>query len=54
MRDLFDMKIFVDEDADTRLVRRIRRDLEHRGRTIESVLVQYERFVKPSFDTYIG
>jgi len=48
-----DMKIFVDTDADTRLARRILRDVEHRGRDIKGVLQQYERFVKPAFDTYI-
>lgn len=54
VRDLMDMKIFVDTDADTRLIRRIRRDLKSRGRTLESVLVQYDRFVKPSFENYIS
>lgn len=53
MLDLMDMKIFVDTDDDTRLVRRIRRDLVDRGRDITSVLDQWERFVKPNFDNYI-
>ncbi|KAL9653512.1 hypothetical protein ABK040_002145 [Willaertia magna] len=53
VRDLMDMKIFVDTDADVRLARRIRRDTKERGRDLESVLLQYERFVKPSFDDYI-
>eukprot|EP00761_Pharyngomonas_kirbyi_P012198 gb/GECH01012225.1/.p1 GENE.gb/GECH01012225.1/~~gb/GECH01012225.1/.p1 ORF type:complete len:253 (+),score=56.94 gb/GECH01012225.1/:1-759(+) len=51
--DLFDLKIFVDTDADTRLVRRIRRDIADRGRDLEGVLAQYEKFVKPSFDEYV-
>lgn len=42
------------QDADTRLVRRIRRDIVSRGRDIRQVLDQYERTVKPSFDTYIA
>jgi uridine kinase len=47
LRDLCDVKIFVDTDADIRLIRRIRRDISERGRTIESVLVQYETTVRP-------
>jgi len=51
--DLLDMKLFVDTDADTRLARRVRRDISERGRSLESVLNQYERFVKPAFDQFI-
>lgn len=51
--DLMDLKVFVDTDADTRLVRRLRRDIAERGRSLESVLVQYERYVKPSHDDFI-
>jgi len=47
VRDLCDVKVFVDADADIRLVRRIRRDTLKRGRTIESVLDQYVRTVQP-------
>jgi uridine kinase len=47
VRDLCDVKVFVDADADIRLVRRIRRDTLMRGRTIESVLDQYVRTVQP-------
>ncbi len=53
IRDMLHMKIFVDEDPDICLVRRITRDVENRGRTVESVLTQYTRFVKPSFEEYI-
>jgi uridine kinase len=53
VRALFDLKIFVDVDADTRLVRRIRRDIKERGRSVEAVLGQYESTVKPSFESYI-
>ena len=42
-----DIKIYVDTDDDVRLMRRIRRDLEERGRTIEEVLTQYEQTVRP-------
>lgn len=42
-----DIKIYVDAAADIRLMRRIRRDMEERGRTIESILQQYERTVRP-------
>lgn len=47
LRDLMDMRIFVDTDADVRLLRRLKRDLIERGRTIESVIDQYESFVRP-------
>lgn len=52
VRALLDMKIFVDTDADTRLARRIKRDISERGRDLDGVLTQYERFVKPSFDAF--
>lgn len=47
LRDLFDVKLFVDTDADIRLMRRIRRDITERGRTTENVLTQYENTVRP-------
>jgi uridine kinase len=47
LRGLFDVKIFVDTDADVRLIRRIRRDLAERGRTLDSVVTQYETTVRP-------
>jgi uridine kinase len=47
LRDQMDIKIFVDTDADIRLMRRIRRDLEQRGRTFESVRHQYYATVRP-------
>ncbi|XP_030220951.1 uridine-cytidine kinase-like 1a isoform X2 [Gadus morhua] len=50
---LLDMKIFVDTDSDIRLVRRLRRDIAERGRDIEGVIKQYNKFVKPAFDQYI-
>ncbi|CAN5702309.1 uridine kinase [soil metagenome] len=47
LRELMDIKIFVDTDADIRLIRRIRRDLEQRGRTFQSVRDQYYNTVRP-------
>ena len=47
LRDLMDIKIFVDTDADERVLRRIRRDILERGRSIESVMQQYINTVKP-------
>ncbi len=47
LRNLMDIKIFVDTDADERLIRRIRRDIMERGRSVESVMVQYTKTVKP-------
>jgi len=53
MREIMDMKIFVDTDPDLRLIRRIKRDIADRGRELNGVLLQYEKFVKPSFDDFI-
>jgi uridine kinase len=47
LRDVMDIKVYIDTDDDVRLIRRLRRDIVERARTIESVLEQYERFVKP-------
>ena len=47
LRDLMDIKIFIDADADERLLRRIRRDMLERGRSIDSVMQQYMKTVKP-------
>lgn len=52
LREL-DLKVFVDTDADIRLGRRIRRDVRKRGRSIESVLEQYQTTVKPMHDRYV-
>ena len=53
LRDLMDIKIFVDTDADVRLCRRILRDVRERGRTLESVLSQYQNTVKPMHEKYV-
>lgn len=47
LRRLFDLKIFVDTDADLRLIRRLQRDISERGRTTESVIHQYLKTVRP-------
>jgi uridine kinase len=47
LRELMDVKIFVDTDADERLIRRVRRDILERGRSVESVMQQYMSTVKP-------
>lgn len=53
LRNLMDIRIFVDTDADIRLCRRIKRDVNKRGRTLESVLMQYQQTVKPMHDKYV-
>ena len=53
LRDLMDIRIFVDTDADVRLCRRIKRDVNKRGRSLESVLTQYQTTVKPMHETYV-
>ena len=53
LRELMDIKIFVDTDADVRLCRRIKRDVRKRGRTLESVLDQYQNTVKPMHEMYV-
>jgi len=47
LRQLMDIKVYVDTDADIRLIRRLRRDIQERGRTMESVIQQYEKSVRP-------
>jgi uridine kinase len=53
LRDLFDMKIFVDTDADLRFIRRLQRDLSERGRTVESVIEQYYATVRPMHNIFV-
>ena len=53
LRSLLDVKVFVDAPADLRLIRRIRRDLAERGRTLEQVLHQYSGTVRPAHDRYV-
>ena len=53
LRELMDIRLFVDTDADIRLCRRIKRDVNKRGRTLESVLTQYQTTVKPMHEKYV-
>ena len=53
LRDLFDLKIFVDTAADVRLIRRLRRDIAERGRTAGSVIDQYLATVKPAHERFV-
>ena len=53
LRDIMDLKIFVDTDSDVRLIRNIRRDVVERGRTVEMVLDRYEKVLKPMHEQFI-
>ncbi|KAI0980121.1 hypothetical protein GJ496_005093 [Pomphorhynchus laevis] len=53
LRDLIDLKVFVDTDIDVCLSRRLLRDTSDRGRTIDNILNQYVKYVKPAFDHYV-
>ncbi|KAI5451367.1 Uridine kinase [Naganishia albida] len=53
LRDLYDLKVFVNADSDLMLARRIRRDVRERGRDVEGILDQYLRFVKRAYDNFI-
>ena len=53
LRDLFDIKIFIDTDADVRILRRLMRDVHQRGRTVESVTSQYLTTVKPMHEQFV-
>lgn len=53
LRDLMDIKVFVDTDADIRLARRILRDVSERGRSMESVIAQYTSTVKPMHEEFV-
>ncbi len=53
LRELMDVRIFVDTDADIRICRRIRRDVRKRGRSLESVIEQYRNTVKPMHEKYV-
>jgi len=54
LRRLMDIKVFIDTDADLRLIRRIRRDVRDRGRSLESILTQYEEQVRPMYEQFIA
>jgi len=54
VRALCDVTLFTAEDSDVCLARRLRRDIIERGRTVESVLAQYLRFVKPGYERFVA
>lgn len=53
LRDMMDIKIFVDADADIRFIRRLLRDVQERGRTLDSVVEQYCTTVKPMHEQFV-
>jgi uridine kinase len=53
LREMMDLMIFVDTDADIRFIRRLRRDMAERGRTMEQVVEQYMNTVKPMHETFV-
>jgi uridine kinase len=53
LRDLFNLKVFVDTEADIRIIRRIKRDIEERGRTFEYVVDQYLKYTKPMHNEFV-
>ena len=53
LRDLFDIKIFVEADADERILRRVTRDIKERGRSLENIMEQYLTTVKPMHYLYV-
>lgn len=53
LRDMFDIKIFVETDADERILRRVLRDVEERGRSLQSVVSQYLTTVKPMHEQFV-
>lgn len=53
LRDLMDIKVYVDTDDDIRIIRRIKRDIQERGRTLDSVIDQYLSVVKPMYHQFI-
>jgi len=53
LRSLFDLKIFVDTDADIRFIRRLRRDISERGRSLDSVVQQYLETVRPMHQEFV-
>lgn len=53
IRDILDMKVFVDADSDERLIRVLRRDVVERGRTVEDLVDRYQRIIKPMHNLHI-
>ena len=53
LRERFDLRVYIDTDADLRLIRRLERDVRERGRTVDSVIAQYLATVRPSHEQFI-
>jgi uridine kinase len=53
LRSLLDIKIYVDTDADVRFIRRLQRDIHERGRSVENVITQYYKTVRPMHETFV-
>ena len=53
LRELMDIKLFVDTDDDIRIIRRIKRDMQERGRSLDSIIEQYTNVVKPMYHQFI-
>ncbi|KAJ7274365.1 armadillo/beta-catenin/plakoglobin [Mycena haematopus] len=53
LREVYDLKVFVQCDSDLMLARRIKRDVEERGRSVDGILEQFLRYVKPAYDNYV-
>ena len=53
LRELMDMRIYVETDADERILRRVRRDMRDRGRDLDGIIAQYLTTVKPMHNTYV-
>ena len=53
IRDLIDIKVFVDTDSDVRIIRRILRDMKERARSLDSIILQYMTTVRPSYINFV-
>ncbi|MDP9465481.1 MAG: uridine kinase [Actinomycetota bacterium] len=53
LRERFDLKVYIDTDADLRLIRRLKRDVDERGRTVDSVIAQYLTTVRPGHQQFV-
>ena len=53
LREALDLRVFVDTDADLRVLRRVERDMRERGRSLESVVAQYQATVKPMHERFV-
>ena len=53
LREVLDLRVFVDTDADLRVLRRVERDMRERGRSLESMVAQYQATVKPMYERFV-